>query len=164
MRTLWIALAGLGCSDLKSGSNNETTCDTSNLDDNAGAALITTTDWWTPTGYWAWSGTSLQIILDQHIDWQMTLFASRTVDGDEVKDVLMAGAGPIEISLDEATGGGNASVRHDLGNMTSAASYSGTLYIDALQGNQLTACWDFQATGTAGTLNVTEGVAQIDAM
>jgi hypothetical protein len=48
--------------------------------------------------------------------------------------------------------------------MTSAASYSGTLYIDALQGNQLTACWDFQATGTAGTLNVTEGVAQIDAM
>jgi len=161
MRLLWPALLIVGCSDYKSGSNNETTCDTSGLDGNAGAALITTTDWWTPSGYWAWSGNSVQIILDEHIDWQMTLFATRTVDGDEVKAVLQAGAGPIEISLDEDTGGGNAAVRHDPGYLTSAASYDGTLYIDALEGDKLTACWDFQATGTAGTLNVTEGIAQL---
>ena len=163
MRRMWIVLLGVGCSDHKGGSNNDTTCDASGLDGDAGAALITSVDWFTPTGYWGWSGSSLQIILDQHIDWQMTLFASRTVDGEEVKGVLQAGAGPIEVSLDELTGGGNASVRHDLGAVTSAASYDGTLYIDALQGDQLTACWEFRATGTAGTLNVTAGVAQVDA-
>jgi hypothetical protein len=163
MRHLWIVLLAIGCSDHKSGSNNDTTCDTSGLDGDAGAALITSVDWFTPTGYWTWSGTSLQIILDQHIDWQMTLFASRTVGGDEIQGLLQAGAGPIEISLDEQTGGGNASVRHDQGAVTAAASYDGTLYIDALQGDQLTACWDFVATGTAGTLNVTAGVAQVDA-
>jgi hypothetical protein len=65
--------------------------------------------------------------------------------------------------MDELTGGGNAAVRHDQGAVTASASYDGTLYIDALQGDQLTACWDFQATGTAGTLNVTAGVAQVDA-
>lgn len=164
MRHLWVVALGLGCSDYKSGSNLDTTCDTSDLAGNAGAALITSVDWSTPTGYWGWSGTSLQIILDEHMDWQMTLFASQTVEGDKVKDVLQAGAGPIEISLDDETGGGNASVRHDPGYMTSAASYDGTLYIDALQGNQLTACWDFRATGTVGTLNVTAGIAQIDAL
>ncbi|GEM_PF-5685942 len=161
MRVFLLAFLAMGCGDRKGGSNNDTTCDTSGLDGNAGAALITTTDWWTPSGYWGWSGNGLQIILDQHIDWQMTLFATRTVDGDEIKPLLQAGAGPIEISLDDELGGGNASVRHDLGQMTSAASYDGTLFIDPLQGDQLTACWEFQATGTAGTLNVTSGVAQI---
>jgi hypothetical protein len=151
----------IGCSDPKSGSNTDSACDVSSLEGNAGGALINTTDWWTPTGYWGWSGNGLQVILDQHIDWQMTVFASRTVDGDEVKPALEAGAGPIEVSMDEELGGGNASVRHDLGQMTSAASYDGTLYIDALEGDKLTACWSFLATGTAGTLNVTEGVAQI---
>ncbi len=163
MRGLWVLIVALGCADHKGGSNLDATCDPSTLDGNAGAALITTTDWWTPSGYWAWSGTSLQIILDQHIDWQMTLFASRTVDGEEVQGVLQAGGGPIEISLDEDTGGGNASVRHDLGVMTSYASYDGTLFIDPLQGNQLTACWDFQASGNSGALNVTAGIAQINA-
>ena len=161
MRRVLLMTLAMGCKDHKSGSNNETTCDTSGLDGNAGAALITTTEWWTPTGFWGWSGNGLQIILDQHIDWQMTLFATRTVEGDEIKPLLEAGAGPIEVSMDDDSGGGNASVRHDLGHMTSAASYDGTLYIDALQGDQLTACWEFQATGTAGTLNVTAGVAQV---
>ena len=162
-RHLWMALLMVGCSDYKSGSNNDSTCEPSTLDGNAGAALITTTDWWTPTGYWAWSGTAVQIILDQHIDWQMTLIANRTVEGEEVQDLLQSGVGPIEISLDDETGGGNASVRHDLGQMESFASYDGTLYIDPLEGNQLTACWDFRAEGSTGVLNVTQGIAQVSA-
>ena len=165
MSTRWLLLAalGLGCADHKSGSNTDSACDASTLEGNAGAALISTTEWFTPTGYWGWTGNGLQIILDQHIDWQMTLHANRTIDGAEVKPELQAGAGPIQISFDEDLGGGDASVRHDLGHMTSAASYDGTLFIDALEGDQITACWEFQATGTAGTLNVTEGIAQVSA-
>jgi len=151
----------IGCQARKGGSNTESACDAAALGGNAGQALITTEDWWTPSGFWAWAGDGLQIILDEHIDWQMTLFASRTIQGHTVRDELEAGQGPIEISRADETGGGTASVRHDLGALTTAASYDGSLYIDALQGDQLTACWQFQATGTAGTLNVTEGLAQV---
>jgi hypothetical protein len=106
---------------------------------------------------WNWTGTGVQVLTTTTDGWRLTLVAQRDLDDTVVLDLVDEGGLPAQIDLSGTDGFG---VVYDVeGNSwTSSKDGSGTLTLQAIEGDELSGCFSFDAfDGDGGMVEIRGG-------
>ena len=125
------------------------------LDAGAAAATVDSAAW-ASTADWLWQGESLQINVAPADGWSISIVGQLTADGESFKAAADAGALPITVPLD-ATGAWALVYPTDGESYDTRSGSGGTLTI-ADVGDELLACFDFDAVADGGdTVEMSDG-------
>jgi hypothetical protein len=133
--------------------------------DAVATATIDGSDWAASGGTWSEAGSAIQVSLESAVDLVVTLRASTDGSGEAVADRVARGDFPILVDLGASYGhGGIQDMRNGLDAFTSTLSGGGGLLtISGLEGDTLSACFEFVAVNDDGrTMEVGDGKVMIE--
>jgi hypothetical protein len=148
-----------GCAE-----EEKATCVVGDLDAVA-TATIDGSDWASSGGTWLESGSAIQVSLESAVDLVVSLRASTDASGETVADRVAREDFPILVDLGDSHGhGGIQDMRNGLDAFTSTLpGGSGLMTISGLEGDTLSACFEFVAVNDEGLMmEVSDGKVMIE--
>ena len=158
-----LVLMGLGCSE------KEVDCVVGDIGARPAAATIDGKDWLATDGTWSndEDASGVNINLSSGDSRTINLIGTFDVDGNGVMSLIDDGDFPIEIDLSTETSyGGMRDTRNGLKfYYTNIEGGSGSMVIAGVEGDTLTACFEFDGISTDSEIvEVREGKLKIDLM
>jgi hypothetical protein len=138
------------------------------IGDLAGEATATVdgAPWSGPSAQWSFAGSSIQLMTAAGDGWRLSIVAQSTEDGQPLNTAL--DALPVTISLGDGADGGWALLYPESGGSSYKTSPDapGTLSINSVNGDgdTLSACFSFTATGDDGSVTLSDGAIVATAM
>jgi hypothetical protein len=134
------------------------TCGADDLAPGRVTGVVDTRAWEATGAVWTLSGTSIQLVSGPNDGWRITMVGQWDTDGVLLDEALDAQAFPIEITLDDGTGGGWGMLYpDDGGSYKSTAEAPGTLTLTGMADDALLACFSFSADRDGETAAIEDG-------
>jgi hypothetical protein len=140
------------------------TCASEDLAPGRAVGVIDTRPWEATGAVWTLSGTSVQLVTGPNDGWRVSLVAQWNSEGVLLNEALDAQAFPIEVTLDDGTGGGWGMLYPDDGGSYKTTSATpGTLTLTGMADDALLGCFSFAADRDGATATIEDGAISADA-